>query len=613
MALAINVASCLSLLLFSCIALYRNDVLSISLYDLHPELRIAFFIDRLSAFFILIISLVSMSVAIYSFGYVEHYKSSLKKNLLVSLMAFFVLSMVLVVASKNTVSFLFFWESMALSSFLLVMFEYEKKETRYAGLFYFVMTQVSTVFLLSAFILLQNVSGSFDISRVSASPTTLTIVFVLLFIGFGIKAGIIPFHKWLPYAHPASPSNISALMSGIMIKVAIYGLFRCIIFMLDPALSWGVIIFVAGVISAILGVIYALKEHDLKRLLAYHSIENIGIILIGFGLYLIFSHYGLKDLAMLGLAGALFHTLNHALFKSLLFMTAGAVVNATKTRNIERLGGLIKRMPYTSLLFLIGAVSISALPPFNGFVSEFMIFQLLFKANAIGDPILVVILVIGLLIFALTSALAAACFVKAFATTFLALPRSKNAERATESGRSMLVGSAIIAVSCIVLGVFSFQIFSIFGYPDLVPDMLLISIVLLGFYAIAVVAMRSFASNREHTGETWGCGIRTQNPRMEYTASGFSEPIVTIFRSIYKTKKVNERTFFDRHKSIFKQGTAKIQLFKFFDLYFYLPVARTAMSISARMVKAQRGDINRLIALAFAAVVLLLIIVWWFA
>ena len=300
------------------------------------------------------------------------------------------------------------------------MLEYEKKETVKAGMFYFVMTHLSTVFLFFAFLFLYVTTGSFNIQPITAQPLIASIAFVFLFLGFGIKAGIIPFHKWLPYAHPASPSNISALMSGVMIKVAIYGLVRFLL-LLPMESWWGMLILVMGTASALLGVIYALKEHDLKKMLAYSSIENVGVILVGIGLYVIFNVSGFTSIAMLALFGALFHSFNHAVFKSLLFMTTGAVINQAETKNIEEMGGLIKRMPTTALMFLIGAVSISALPPFNGFVSELMIFQAFFQSPVLGNPFLVLLLIVALSVFALTSALAAACFVKAFGISFLAL------------------------------------------------------------------------------------------------------------------------------------------------------------------------------------------------
>jgi len=401
-------------------------------------------------------------------------------------------------------------------------------------------------------------------------------------------------------------------MSGVMIKVAIYGLVRFIL-LLPMETWWGMLILIMGTVSAALGVIYALKEHDIKRLLAYHSIENIGIILIGVGLYVVFAVAGLQALAFLALAGALFHTFNHAIFKSLLFLTSGSVVNETGTRNIEEMGGLIKRMPKTALLFLIGAVSISALPPFNGFVSELMIFQAFFQSTALANPFLEVLLIIALAVFALTSALAAACFVKAFGITFLALPRSHEAREAKESSTFMLVGPAILAVLCIVFGVFSLQIFGLLGYVLPLPNMLFIGAVLGGFYAFAFFAMREIASRRERIVETWGCGILSQNSKMEYTASGFSEPIVTILKGIFRTQKKSERSFHDPKGAIFKEGKAEIHLLNFFEERLYLPVANCVRWVSLKVNNLQRGDVDLHVAYAFVTIVVFILIIWWFA
>jgi hydrogenase-4 component B len=610
-------------LIFSCVAsgfllavsldiILSGESLSFFVYQIVPSLQFSLFIDRLAAFFILLIAVVSLAVAIYSVHYVEHGTHEGRKNLIVSFMNIFIASMVLVVASSTMFSFLFFWEIMALTSFLLVMTDFEKKETGKAGIFYFVMTQLSTVFLLFAFLFIYNATGTFDIRQITASPLVTSVAFVFLFLGFGIKAGIIPFHKWLPYAHPASPSNISALMSGVMIKVAIYGLVRFVLLM-PMEMWWGILILVAGTASAILGVIYALKEHDIKRLLAYHSIENIGIILIGIGLYVIFALSGLQAIAELALIGALFHTLNHAIFKSLLFMTSGAIVNATETRNIEDMGGLIKRMPYTALLFLVGAVSISALPPFNGFVSELMIFQTFFQSTFLANPALEMLLIASLAVFALTSALAAACFVKAFGITFLALPRSEKAKKAKEAPKLMLVGPALLAALCIVLGVFSFQIFGILGFSFPIPNMLLIGSLLAVFFVFAWLALRSTAMKKERVAETWGCGITSQTSKMEYTASGFSEPIVTILKSIFRTQKKSERTYFDDEKVIFKSGKAEIHLMKFFEERLYLPVANFVRKVSLIVNNLQRGDVDLHVAYAFATIVVFLLIIWWLA
>jgi len=607
-----TIVASISILAFSLEIVFTGKSYALFAYQITPSFQFSFLVDRLAAFFLVVVSVVSVSVAIYSVQYVEHTTHEDRKNLIVCFMNIFIVSMVLVVASSTLFSFLFFWEIMALSSFLLVMTEFEKQETQKAGIFYFVMTQLSTLFLIFAFLFIYTITGTFDIQQIQASPIIVSIAFVFLFLAFGIKAGIIPFHKWLPYAHPASPSNISALMSGVMIKVAIYGLIR-FVFLMPMELWWGLLILVTGTISALLGVIYALKEHDIKRLLAYHSIENVGIILIGFGLYIIFSVSGLPTIALLALVGALFHTLNHAIFKSLLFMTSGSIVNSTETRNIEEMGGLIKRMPSTALLFLIGAVSISALPPFNGFVSELMIFQAFFQSSALANPFLELLLIVALAVFALTSALAAACFVKAFGITFLALPRSKEAKEAKESPKLMLIGPGILAALCVVLGVFSLQIFGVLGFSFPLPNMLFIGAILAGFYVFTFIALREVASRRERIAETWGCGIQTQTSKMEYTASGFSEPIVTILKSIFRTQKKSERNYYDDKNVIFKDGKAEIHLMNFFEERIYMPIADFVRKISLKVNNLQRGDVDVHVAYAFATIVIFLMIIWWFA
>jgi hydrogenase-4 component B len=601
-----------SLLIFSLENIFSGKTSSFLVYQITLSFQFSFLIDRLSAFFIALISIVSLSVAIYSVPYVEHIAHQKRRNLVVSLMALFIVSMVLVVASFTMFSFLFFWEIMALSSFFLVMTEYEKKDTVKAGIFYFVMTHLSTLFLLFAFLFLGNVKGTFDMNPIAVQPLIASIAFVFLFLGFGIKAGIIPFHKWLPYAHPASPSNISALMSGVMIKVAIYGVVRFVL-LLPMETWWGLLILLAGTASAVLGVVYALKEHDLKRLLAYHSIENIGIILIGVGLYVVFSQSGFPAIAELALVGALFHTLNHAIFKSLLFMTSGSIINVTGTRNIEEMGGLIKRMPATAMLFFIGALSISALPPFNGFISELMIFQAFFQSTVLANPFLELILVTSLVLFALTSALAAACFVKAFGITFLALPRSEEAKNAKEAPKLMIAGPAILAALCVGLGVFSFQILGFVGFSFPIPNMLLIGVLLGGFYVLAFAALRAAANRRERIVETWGCGIITQTAKMEYTASGFSEPIVTVLKSIFRTQKRSEREYFDDKNVVFKSGKAELHLVKFFEERLYIPIGNIIKKISQKINDIQRGDVDLHVAYVFATVVVFLLLIWWLA
>ncbi len=610
--LTLGVIASIALLAFSGEIIIRDTNVSFFSYQITPFFNFSFFIDRLSALFIALISIVSLSVEIYSINYIEHIHSKNKKSIVISLMNFFVFSMILVVASSTMFSFLFFWEIMALTSFLLVMIEYEKKETARAGIFYFIMTHLSTLFLFFAFLFLYLITGTLNMQVITTEPWIASVAFVFLFLGFGIKAGMVPFHKWLPYAHPASPSNISALMSGVMIKVAIYGLTR-FLFLLPLQLWWGILILVMGTISAVIGVIYALKEYDLKRMLAYSSIENIGIILIGLGLYAIFTQSGLQNIAIFSLIGALFHAFNHALFKSLLFMTSGAVINSTGTKNIEEMGGIIKRMPKTALLFLIGAISISALPPFNGFVSELLIFQSLFQSFSLTNPFLQLLLITTLAVFALTSALAAACFVKAFGISFLALPRSDAAKNAKEVSRLMLVGPAILAALCFLTGLFSHQLLQLLGYSLQIPNMLIIGSILVLLYCFAWMIIKFKANSKERITETWGCGITSQNAKMEYSASGFSEPIVTIFKSLFRTEKKNEREFFDQKFSVFKNGKAELKLINFFEEYLYLPIANKVKKISLKISNIQRGDSDLHIAYAFATIAIFLILIWWLA
>ena len=597
---------------FSVNIAFSDGVFHLPTYTIVGNLALSFTIDRLAAFFLGIISFVSAAALVYSLKYVEHEGSDPSKNFLVSMMSLFIVSMLLVVAADNVFTFLFFWETMSLSSFFLVMFDRQKAETKRSATFYFVMTQMSTTFLMLGLLALYSPSGSFSTVSLAGMNAVLKAgVFLSLFVGFGIKAGVMPFHKWLPYAHSASPSNISALMSGVMIKVAIYGMIRYILMALSPDLWWGVLVLSFGVFSALLGVMYALKEHDIKKLLAYHSIENIGIILMGMGLYLIFTNYGLSSLADLALIGALFHTLNHALFKSLLFLTTGSVVAETGTRNIEKMGGLFKAMPYTGTLFLIGSMSIAALPPFNGFVSELMIFQAFFQSFQIDSALVRVLLFVGLSLFALTSALAAACFVKAFGIIFLAMPRSKEAKAAHEVSWPMIVGPAILAIACAALGIFSFQLFHALGFTFPIPNLMLIGLGLSAVLLLSWVLMRATGNRQTRTSETWGCGLTAQDSSMEYTASGFSEPILTIFKPIYRTKKTAERSYNDASGANFRQGSASVHTFKVFEERLYLPIVRAVQKTSDWVSNLHDVDLDTYILYSFVAVVLLVITTGW--
>ncbi len=521
----------------------------------------------------------------------------------------------MVVLAGNMVGFLVFWEIMSLSSLMLVLHDYTSEENKKAGLFYFIMTSLSTAFLFMGFLSLFKLTGSAEFGQLDCPTSTLTLPFLCLFTGFGVKAGLVPFHKWLPYAHPAAPSSISALMSGVMLKVAIYGFLRFLLSVSAPELWWGMLILIAGSLSAVLGVIYALKESDIKRLLAYSSIENIGIIFLGIGLFLIFKLEGLQALALLSIVGTCFHAFNHALFKSLLFLCAGSVVHVTGTRNIEALGGLVKRMPRTTTLFLIGSVSIAGLPPTSGFVSEMMLFQAYFYSSAIPNPLLKVLLIITLSIFALTSALAAALFVKLFGITFLALPRTKYAKEATEVPDPMLIGEAVPAALCILSGLFSSRILDLLGFDLGIPDMLFLGLILAAACGLVWLAVRNSgpAKSPRISKETWGCGILAQHPTMEYSSAGFSEPLVVIFKKIYRTEISSTRTYSDTKESIFKNGTARIHLIKFFEERLYLPAADAVSLVSSQVSRMQNGKLDTYVLYVFIAVLTLMTFTRYFA
>lgn len=606
--------SSILLLAFAGIILYTGKEPAFPAIGFLPGLDFTLTADKLSAGFILLIAAVTSGVSIYSIEYVEHAKSEARKDLQAALTNLFILAMLMVVLAGNMIGFLVFWEIMSLSSLMLVLHDYTSEENKKAGLFYFIMTSLSTAFLFMGFISLFRLTGSAEFGPLDYPASDLTLPFLCLFTGFGIKAGLVPFHKWLPYAHPAAPSSISALMSGVMLKVAIYGFLRFLLSVFTPELWWGTLILIAGTLSAVLGVIYAVKESDIKRLLAYSSIENIGIIFTGIGLYLIFKLEGVESLALLSLAGACFHAFNHALFKSLLFLGAGSVVHATGTRNIEAFGGLVKRMPQTAALFLIGSVSIAGLPPTSGFVSEMMLFQAYFYSSELPDPLLKVLLIITLSVFALTSALAAALFVKLFGITFLALPRTKCAQEATEVPKPMLFGEAVPAAFCILSGLFSSRILALLGFDLGIPDMLLIGLILVGAFGLVWIMVRNSGPSKTRISkETWGCGILAQHPTMEYTSTGFSEPLVVIFKKIYRTEISSTRTYSDTKGSIFKNGTARIHLIKFFEERLYIPVAYAVSLVSSQVSRMQNGKLDTYVLYVFIAVLTLMTFTRYFA
>ncbi|MDD5457400.1 MAG: hydrogenase 4 subunit B, partial [Candidatus Margulisbacteria bacterium] len=438
---------------------YYVLTLNLGLPDLHFQMRL----DPLAGFFLTTIGLLVLYVSIYSLGYVKEFVGHRPVARLIFFFALFVNGMFMVVLANDALFFLIAWELMAGSSYFLVLFEDEKPENKRAALLYLVIAHVGAIAILLSFGVMAGWSGgftqfsayTFDAMRASNFPVGwASLAFLLAFFGFSAKAGVIPLHIWLPEAHPVAPSNVSALMSGVMLKTAIYGIIR-VAFDLIKVFPWwwGALVLVFGLVSAVLGVLYALMQHDLKRLLAYHSVENIGIILIGIGLGMMFTSFNMPVLAALAITAGIYHTLNHAMFKGLLFMGAGAVLHATKERDMEHMGGLIHLMPWTAFLFLIGCISISALPPFNGFVSEWLTFQAFLLSPILPTPLVKLIMPVGAAILALTGALAAACFVKAFGVTFLGNWRGKPNMQIKEVGKTMIFGMLLAAITCLLLGI----------------------------------------------------------------------------------------------------------------------------------------------------------------
>jgi len=506
--------------------------------------------DALSAFFLLPIFGLSALAAIYGGEYLAPWRG--KKSLGAAWFFFnlLVASMAMVVLARNGVLFLVGWEVMALASFFLVTFEDERDDVRAAGWTYLVATHLGTAFLLAMFVLLGRENGSLDFDRFTAGKAGL--VFVLALIGFGTKAGFWPLHVWLPEAHPAAPSHVSALMSGVMIKTGIYGLLRVLTVLGSPPVSWGWVLVGVGLSSGILGVIFALAQHDLKRLLAYHSVENIGIIALGMGVGLLGLSAGLPVLAALGFAGALLHVINHALFKGLLFLGAGAVLHATGTRDIEHLGGLLKKMPATAVTFLVGAIAISGLPPLNGFISEFLIYLGAFKGGVSASAAIAVPLLAVITGLALIGGLAAACFAKAFGVVFLGEPRSDHAAHAHEAGPAMRGPMLLLASGCAAIGLLSpltlgvlTPVVSVLTPADalweaarpltIISGAGIVVLVLIG--VVALVRRRLLAGRPVGETVTWDCGYAAPTARMQYTGSSFAQPLTELFRPLLGTRK----------------------------------------------------------------------------
>ena len=507
--------------------------------------------DGLSALFLVPIFLISMLGSVYGIGYWKqssHPTNGRKLRLFYGLLP---AGMALLVIARNSILFMVGWEVMALSAFFLVTTEDHLPEVRFTGWVYLVATKFATVSLFALFALVRAASGSFTLAPLPEGALThgmATAIFIFTVLGFGLKAGLMPFHVWLPSSHAIAPSHVSAIMSGVIIKMGIYGIVRITSLIPHPPLEWGGILLALGAISGVLGIAFAMGQHDLKRLLAYSSIENIGIIVMGVGLAVVGRSLGRTEWVILGLSGALLHVWNHALFKGLLFLCAGSVIHAAETRTIDKLGGLAKRMPHTLLCFTIGALAVCGLPPLNGFASEFLIYLGLFKTLQTDSGQSFAGAAFAAPVLALIGALAIACFVKVFGVVFLGTARSEHSRDACESGFSMIGPMYVLAACCFSLGLAPILIVPVMSKavsawaPELIdvgPRLAqLAPLDWISVMALVLVAALSVTSlllwirlqgDLVEYGPTWGCGFVAPTPRIQYTSSSFAQMLVGLF------------------------------------------------------------------------------------
>jgi hydrogenase-4 component B len=516
---------------------------------------LSFKMDSISAFFLIPIFLISPLAILYSLHYMEKPEHSLRTATNYFFNAVLIVSMALVACADNIPTFALAWEIMSVSSYFLVVYDFQDKDTRKAGYLYFIFAQGGAMFLFAAFALIFRYTGNFAFTDLAALPETAKlIIFILAFIGFGSKAGIFPLHIWLPYAHPAAPSHISAVMSGVMIKMGIYGIIRIYALLGTPSLLFSQIVLVAGMITGVLGVVYALGKQDVKKLLAYSSVENIGIILIGLGIGMTGVATNTAAMAFCGFAGAFMHVFNHSIFKSLLFMGAGAILHKTKIRSIEQLGGLIKRMPVTGRSFLVGSLAISGLPPFSGFIGEFLIYYGSFQGLHL-TRVSFILTAMAIISLAVIGGLATACFTKVVGLAFLGEPRSAGAAQAKEAGFTMQLTMVSLACACLLIGVLPgpFVRLAFKGIGDLqlvggyapdtfmeVLDNISKAAGLFLLLVLAISALRTVLYWRKEVGAgpTWGCGFTRPTVRMQYTGTSYAASMVDFYRPFVPIKTI---------------------------------------------------------------------------
>jgi hydrogenase-4 component B len=597
-----------------------------------PWLGAHFRLDLLASFFLIVVNLGGASASLYGLGYGHHEPTP---HRVLPFFPAFLAGMNLVVLADDAFSYLFCWEFMSLASWALVIAHHREAGNAKAGYIYLVMASFGTLALLLAFGLLAGPAGDYGFAAIRAAghtPYVAALVLILMLLGAGSKAGLVPLHVWLPLAHPAAPSHVSALMSGVMTKVAIYGFIRVVFDLLgQPTWSASVIVLFLGGVTAIMGILYAMMEKDLKRLLAYSTIENVGIIFAGLGLALAFQANGLKLAAALAFTAALFHVLNHSFFKSLLFFGAGAVLTATGERDMEKLGGLIHRMPSTSFAVLVGCVAISALPPFNGFVSEWLIFQAVLQSPELPQWALkIMVPAVGALL-ALAAALAAACFVKAYGVAFLGRPRGPTAETAGEVDRYSLAAMFILAALCLLAGILPGLVIDalspitieILGgrmpiqanepWLSIAPiaesrssyNGLLVMVFITISASLAVFFIHRFASHALRRGPAWGCGFSDPTPAAQYSGGSFAQPI----RRVFGTLVFHARDHVEMPApGDIRPARLRIELHDLVWEGMYQPIVGAVGLSADRLNRLQFLTIRRYLSLVFATLVTLLLV-----
>jgi hydrogenase-4 component B len=626
---ALAVSSALGLL-SAVMSLAKGETRRLTLGSFFPVGALELKIDPLAAFFLVLIFLLMLAIGLYSYGYMARYQGKYGLRYFGVLLNLLALSLTLTVTANNAIVFLVAWETMAVTSYFLTVYRYDHPGTPRAAFLMTVIMEVGAGLLIIAFLLLYGTAKEFgfDAMReaVSSIPEAVQgIIFVCALFGFGAKVGIVPLHIWLPEAHPAAPSNVSAALSGVVVSAGIYGIARVVFTILGGGPAWwGVVMLIVGAVSAVLGVMYSMQTHDLKCLLSYSTVENMGIVLMLIGSAVIFGASGLPPLAALALLVGLYHTLNHAAFKGLLFLGAGSLEHATQSINMDDHGGLARRMPWTAGWCFVGTLSVAAIPPLNGFVTEWFTLQVIFQGFRLDSALLKILLSLAGAALALTIAMSLTIFLKQYGLSFLGMARSREAREARESPRPMLWGMGLLGVSCVGLGVLPFLVIPLIdqvttpvwstsvaekvspglilhpyydGFSAVSPSYLGFVLPLLVLLPLALVFALSPRKVRR-VERVWLGGLDALRPDMQYSPLGFSNAVRIVFGWIYRPQ--HDRRLAFPYSSYYVRSTGyRSHIFPLVEQYFYMPMIKGTKWLSRRAVRFQSGSLNRYMTYIF--------------